>query len=107
MAAVFVPFLNDLSTVVAGLWIVLFFGGAMVPGLTGVMLTSVNPEYRTFANSNAQTLQNLIGFLPAPTLYGIMSDFAGPRAGMFTLMYTPLVAVTFSWMAYLHKKNLE
>jgi hypothetical protein len=41
------------------------------------MLNSVAIQYRTFANSNAQTFMNLIGFLPAPTLYGIMSDFAG------------------------------
>lgn len=66
-----------MSAVVGCIWVLLFLGGAMVPGLTGVMLNSVAIQYRTFANSNAQTFMNLIGFLPAPTLYGIMSDFAG------------------------------
>jgi len=48
-----VPFLTSFYLTAFLIWVLLFLGGAMVPSLTGMMLCSVEPEYRAFANSNS------------------------------------------------------
>ena len=50
-SALFIPFLNGFYESATALWIVLFFGGAMMPGLTGIMMASVPPYLRAFGNS--------------------------------------------------------
>ena len=50
-AAVFIPFVDDFYGISILLWVVLFFGGAMMPGLTGIMMVSVSPYLRAFGNS--------------------------------------------------------
>jgi hypothetical protein len=50
-AAVIIPFVSTFYVSSILLWIVLFFGGAMVPGLTGMIMSSVQPEMRSFGNS--------------------------------------------------------
>jgi len=55
------------------LWLVLFFGGFLLPPVTGIMLNSVEDYKRTSANSLANLAYNLFGYLPAPTFYGLIS----------------------------------
>lgn len=50
--AVILPFVSGFYIAAILLWIVLFFGGAMMPGLTGIMMVSVPPYLRAFGNSN-------------------------------------------------------
>jgi len=50
-AAVFIPFVTNLWVISSLLWVLLFFGGAMMPGLTGMMMVSVSPYLRAFGNS--------------------------------------------------------
>jgi len=50
-SACVIPFVDNFYWVAAALWIVLFFGGAMMPGLTGIMMASVPPYLRAFGNS--------------------------------------------------------
>jgi hypothetical protein len=47
------PFFDKYILAATSIWCLLFFGGAMVPGLTGMMLSSVEPELRGFASSNS------------------------------------------------------
>lgn len=68
-----IPFLNIFWLVCVLIWALLFFGGALVPPLTGIMLSSVPNHMRPFANSNTTLLYNLIGFLPAPSIYGYLT----------------------------------
>ena len=51
-SALVIPWVTVFIPVVILLWIVLFFGGAMMPGLTGLMMVSVPPYLRAFGNSN-------------------------------------------------------
>jgi MFS transporter, Spinster family, sphingosine-1-phosphate transporter len=50
-SALFIPFVDNLYAITILLWIVLFFGGAMMPGLTGIMMVAVSPYLRAFGNS--------------------------------------------------------
>ena len=78
-----VPFTENFWLISVLTWILLFFGGALVPPLTGnkwfsyvyiigIMLSSVQPALRSFANSNTTTFINLFGYLPAPTVFGLL-----------------------------------
>ena len=51
-SALSLPFTDNFYIAASLLWSILFFGGAMMPGLTGIMMVSVPPHLRAFGNSN-------------------------------------------------------
>lgn len=55
------------------LWLLMFFGGAILPSLTGIMLNTVKPRQQTVANSMAYLIFNCVGYLPAPVVYGLIA----------------------------------
>jgi MFS family permease len=71
-AAVPIPLLNDPWTILACLFIVLLFGGALMPVMIGLMNASVPSDLRTFGNSIGQFFFNCLGYMPAPFLYGVI-----------------------------------
>jgi MFS transporter, Spinster family, sphingosine-1-phosphate transporter len=78
------------------LWLVLFFGGAILPPVTGIMLNSVSEQQRTSANSIANLTYNLFGYLPAPSFYGMLQTWTGDetsRLPMAMLMYSTLISI--------------
>jgi sugar phosphate permease len=86
------------------LWLLLFFGGSVLPCMTGIMLNTVDRPFKTTANSIANLIYNLVGYLPAPSVYGVIYDFGeggNARGAMATLMYTPIICVTFFSIASL------
>ena len=92
-AAVIIPFMDNFWMVSILLWIVLFFGGAMVPGLTGMIMSSVQPEVRSFGNSTGEIIKNTLGYFPSPFLYGLINHLSGnPRAGIMMIMFWGLLA---------------
>jgi len=74
LSALPIPFVNSLVGVIIFLWLVLFFGGFIMPNLTGILLNSVPPKERAIANSVANFFYNLLGYLPAPYLYGLVVE---------------------------------
>jgi MFS family permease len=72
LSALPIPWINNLVGVIICLWLVLFFGGFIMPNLTGILLNSVPPKERAIANSVANFFYNLLGYLPAPFLYGLV-----------------------------------
>ena len=73
--AVVVPYVGHFWIFVVFTWGLLFFGGALVPPLMGIVLDCVSPKIKAFANSKTITLINLLGYLPAPTVYGLLSEY--------------------------------
>jgi MFS family permease len=57
------------------LWGVLFFGGFILPPVTGIMINSVPDSQKASANSIANLCYNLLGYLPAPLIYGFIATF--------------------------------
>ena len=55
-------------------WFLLFFGAAIMPTLTGLMISSIPKNIRTFGNALAQFAFNLLGYLPSPFLYGYLNS---------------------------------
>jgi sugar phosphate permease len=71
-AAVPMPWVDDPLVAILLVWIVLFAGAFILPIMTGVMLTCIEQEYKSHANSFANMCYNLLGYLPAPTIYGLI-----------------------------------
>lgn len=82
------PFVDNFYAAAVLLWLVLFFGGSLMPGLTGLMMVSVPPHLRAFGNSNGEIVKNIFGYLPAPFLYGWFNYmFEDNKAGMKLIMF--------------------
>ena len=86
--AIPVPLLNDFWTIVVILWFYFFFGSIMLPMLTGIMISSVEPYLRSKANALANISYNLLGYFPAPFIYGIICEHTGGEKSRWGLTIT-------------------
>lgn len=67
-----IPFVDQYYMITPLLWFLLFFGGFMMPALTGIIISSSPPKLKTLSNSFAFFCYNIFGYLPAPVLYGLV-----------------------------------
>ena len=94
LAAAPAPFMNSLNNFSTCLWLTLFFGGFILPQLTGIMLSSVHESQRAQANGMAAMAYNLLGCLPAPAFYGMISSIShGGKAPMACLLYSSVITI--------------
>lgn len=98
------PFVDSFVVFCICLWFLLFFGGAILPALTGILLNTVEPNQKTVANSIAYLAYNLFGFLPSPFIYGALTDSGegnNDRLAMAALMSSTFIPVlSFSLASY-------
>ncbi len=99
------PLINHYIIFVILMWLLLFFGGSIVPGLTGIMLSSIPSNYKETANSVTHFCYNLMGYLPAPFLYGLITKFTGGSESKFGLAFLMLVSILGVYMLHLAKLN--
>lgn len=59
------------------MWLMLFFESSVTPGLTGLMISTIPDNYKEIGNSLTQLFYNLIGFLPSPYIYGLVTSYTG------------------------------
>lgn len=91
-----IPFVDDFYIFCVLIWLMLFFGGFILPQVTGIMLNSVNEYHRTQANSLASLSYNCIGCLPAPSFYGMVSEMTGGESSRWPLaclLYSTILTV--------------
>jgi len=109
-----IPFCSSKYLVYLLLWCVFFFGATIIAPLVGFMLSSVQTERRTTANSIATLSYNLFGYLPAPFIYGLFSDIfpndhvASHRVAMSVILYWSIFSMVMmmgSMILYLKKKT--
>ena len=107
-----IPIVNSFKVFGILLWALLFLGGAMLPSLTGIMLNSVKDYQRGSANSIAMTAYNLFGYIPGPTVYGLVSTIVGDeqskvksRIPMCFILYS--VFITLIILTYVILKRLK
>lgn len=77
LASVFgfpIPFINSPNLCGVLIWMELFFGAAMLPTLTGLMISSTPQKLRNLGNSVAQFTFNLLGYIPAPVTYSYVNS---------------------------------
>ena len=67
-----------------------------MPGLTGVLLNSMDDNMKEEGNSITLFCYNLLGYFPSPFIYGIICDFTGgnnSRWGLIFLMSFSIVGM--------------
>ena len=77
ICGVFLPIINYAMFFVLFMWLLLFFGGSITPGLTGIMIASIPENSKEIGNSITQLFYNLIGYLPSPFIYGLVCKYTG------------------------------
>jgi sugar phosphate permease len=81
LCSILAPMVDSFEVFGYLMWFILFFGGLVLPSITGIMLNSVHENERTSANSIANMCYNLFGYLPAPSFYGMVSSISdGPKS---------------------------
>ena len=93
--AFFVPLTRNINLFIFLLWLVLFFGGAIVPTMTGITISVLPMNLQGSGNSLQSLISNLFGYLPAPYVYGVFSDIFedNGKFGMMFNMYYSFVGV--------------
>lgn len=77
-----------------------------MPVLTGILLNSVPPSIKTLANSIANLMYNLIGYLPAPFIYGLAYEVTGgekakSRWGLVAIESGAIISSSFLILVYI------
>lgn len=102
-----IPFVRSFWPFIILMWGLLFFGAGVMPTMTGVMISSVEPKHRYRANSLSQVVSNLLGYLPAPFFYGFVWSITGgddSPYGMLVLLYWCIFAIIFAGIAMMSRK---
>ena len=89
-------FLFDLIYLNVLLWTFLFFGAAIIPVGTGIMISSVRKDCQATSSSLSQLIFNLFGYFFSPMLTGfVMDSFKDRRVGFIWGM-----RVVFWWVIF-------
>jgi MFS family permease len=72
--SILIPLSNNIYSFAVVLWLFFFFGGAIVPNIIGIYISSLPIELRGAGNSVSNILINCFGYLPAPYVYGAVFD---------------------------------
>ena len=115
LSSIPIPLMNTIWWFLLFLWLLMFFGGAILPSMTGIMLNMVSDDQKTIANSFAYMIFNLIGYLPGPYIYALIDtlandpkrpDRSNEKAAMFFLMYSSILPViSFSLATFFIFRN--
>ena len=92
--------LNNPIFFVVWTWFALLFGGALMPTLTGIIITSLPQHLRASGNSLQLFVGTLLGYLPAPYVYGAIQDFfddGGKRSMFFNMAYFSVCVVLLGY----------
>ena len=87
------------------LWTFLFFGAAIIPIATGIMISSVQKDCQATSSSISQLIFNLLGYFFSPMLTGyIMDKFIDKRQGfiwgMRVIFWWVIITLIFFIISY-------
>ena len=105
-----IPFVTNFPLFITLLWFLLFFGGFILPAMTGIMLATVDDSLKATANALANLFYNLGGYLPAPYIYGAIYELGegnNAKMAMSTLMFSPVSSVVALFAATYYIVKLD
>lgn len=97
---------DTLYTFALILWGILFFGGASIPSIQGVMISSLKPDLRASGYSISNIFLNGLGFLPAPFIYGFIYELTkknDQKLAMMITLYSSILGVIFIAFALMYR----
>ncbi|POM61655.1 Major Facilitator Superfamily (MFS) [Phytophthora palmivora] len=74
-------FFDDVYITSGFLWLLLFFGGAILPACTGIFISVVPAEHRALASSFSVMVFNLFGYSLSPYLTGLIMEWVISKQG--------------------------
>lgn len=74
-------FFDDVYITAGFLWLLLFFGGAILPACTGIFISVVPAEHRALASSFSVMIFNLFGYALSPYLTGLIMEWVISQQG--------------------------
>ena len=88
-------FMSKVNLFILFTWLAFFFGGAIMPILTGIIITSLPQHLRASGNSLQLFFGTLLGYLPAPYIYGALEDYFddGGKKSYFSNMFVLFLCV--------------
>jgi MFS transporter, Spinster family, sphingosine-1-phosphate transporter len=99
-------FTLDFWVVLVSIWLVLFFGGAILPALTGIIINAVGEECKNMASSFSMFMYNIVGYAMAPFLSGVVSDAAKDMVwGWRLIMLMSIPSILCAVLAYFAIKS--
>ena len=104
------PLFNITFIFILFMWLLLFFGGSITPGLTGIMIASIPQNHKEIGNSFTNLCYNLIGYLPSPLIYGLVCRYTGgaeSRWGLVVLVFGAFCGVVFLFLARQTKSDVD
>ena len=101
-----IGFLQSVIYVSVLLWTLLFFGAALIPVSTGIMISCVSKDAQATSSSVSQLIFNLFGYFLSPLLSGIIMDtfenkYDGYKWGMRITLWWSFFAAAFGGLALL------
>lgn len=82
-------------------WLLLFFGGAHVAPLTGIMIGVVPVQMRPLSSAVSLLVNHIVGFFFAPFGVGIIANLRGIKLGFQAIVATSAVAIFFGFLGWL------
>lgn len=95
---ILIPLMNNIWTFTFAFWLCLVFCAAIIPILTGVIISAVPNCLRGSAGSVTSFISNLFGHMPAPIVYGYINDrykHTNPRMAMTVVLYVSFICLIF------------
>eukprot|EP00127_Corallochytrium_limacisporum_P000092 Clim_evm31s3 gene=Clim_evmTU31s3 len=101
-------FMKDFWIIMVQVWLLLFFGGAIIPPATGCLLACVPRSMRSFASSASMLMYNCLGFFAGPFLSGIAAQLGGGvQWGYRLIMFWSFFGLVGAAGAYFSAKREE
>src|SRR5690606_26424215 len=107
-SGMFLPLIDNYYIFITLMWLLLFFGGSIVPGLTGIMISSTHDKTKEISNSITHLCYNLFGYLPSPFLYGLVCKYTGgvtSRYGLAFILLWSYFGVGSLYLAHYYKQK--
>ncbi|CDI78298.1 Transporter, major facilitator family domain containing protein, related [Eimeria acervulina] len=107
--AVIGSFSSRVYVCVACLWLLLCFGAAMLPPLTGIQIDAVSPDLRTLASGISMFFYNILGYALGAFLPGVAMDLfhGGDVLGLRLVLLWSVFGLVFSLITALYAWKLE
>ena len=108
--------MDKIIYVIPSLWLLLFFGAALIPTCTGVIVNSVPKVYQSASSSLSQLIFNLGGYFLAPIASAYFMDcfedkVDGLKWGYRVILWWSFFAIIFiilAWISiYRHLKEFN
>lgn len=112
LVAIPAGFVNSILVEVVTLWLLLYFGGCVLPSAMGLIVNSVSQEFQSSSSAISQLVFNLCGYFLAPVLSAlIMDQIKGEKlalkVGFRFILSISLLSLSFALLTYFYLVSSE